>query len=70
MNRIDLIASLCKSSEVICDIGCDHAQVIVKAIKNYGVKYGYACDKCYISHVVPSKKWKESKYNKYGKRQQ
>ena len=32
--------------------------------------YGYACDKCYISHVVPSKKWKESKYNKYGKRQQ
>lgn len=44
MNRIDLIASLCKSSEVICDIGCDHAQVIVKAIKNYGVKYGYACD--------------------------
>ena len=44
MNRIDLIASLCKSSEVICDIGCDHAQVIVKAIKNYGVKFGYACD--------------------------
>lgn len=44
MNRIDLIASLCKNSEVICDIGCDHAQVIVKAIKNYGVKLGYACD--------------------------
>ena len=44
MNRIDLIASLCKSSEAICDIGCDHAQVIVKAIKNYGVKFGYACD--------------------------
>ena len=44
MNRIDLIASLCNNSEVICDIGCDHAQVIVKAIKNYGVKFGYACD--------------------------
>lgn len=44
MNRIDLIASLCKSSEVICDIGCDHAQVLIKAIKNYGVKQGYACD--------------------------
>lgn len=28
---------------------------------------GWACDKCYIEQVVPSKKWKGNKYNRYGK---
>ena len=25
----------------------------------------YACDKCYIEQVIPSKKWKESRFNRY-----
>lgn len=28
-------------------------------------KSGFACEQCYASHVVPSAKWKGSKYNKY-----
>lgn len=28
-------------------------------------KKGYACEKCYVEQVVPSKKWKNNKYNKY-----
>lgn len=30
-------------------------------------KKGFACDTCFIEQVMPSKKWKESKYNRYGK---
>ena len=26
---------------------------------------GYACNECYITQVIPSKKWKESKGNRY-----
>lgn len=29
-------------------------------------KRGFACDKCYVEQVVPSKKWKGNKYNFYG----
>lgn len=44
MNRIDLLASLSTGSEVVCDIGCDHAHVMINAIKYHGVKRGLACD--------------------------
>ena len=44
MKRIDLIASLAKGSHIICDIGCDHAYTVIKAIKNYGVSYAIASD--------------------------
>ncbi len=44
MNRIELLASLCKGSKVICDIGCDHAYVIVQAIEKYGVAQALAVD--------------------------
>ena len=27
---------------------------------------GYACDKCYVEQVIPSKKWKNSKGYRYG----
>ena len=30
-------------------------------------KRGFACDLCFKEQVMPSKKWKESKYNRYGK---
>ncbi|MBO7715226.1 MAG: hypothetical protein J6S85_16780 [Methanobrevibacter sp.] len=30
-------------------------------------KNGFACDLCFKEQVMPSKKWKESKYNRYGK---
>ena len=28
-------------------------------------KRGYACDKCYVEQVIPSKKWKENRFNWY-----
>ena len=44
MNRLDLIASYTKGSKVVCDIGCDHAYALVKALKDYGVEKGIAAD--------------------------
>ncbi|MDE7263539.1 MAG: class I SAM-dependent methyltransferase [Anaeroplasmataceae bacterium] len=44
MNRIQRIASFCKGSKVVCDIGCDHAYTLVYAIKNFGVEKGIAAD--------------------------
>lgn len=44
MNRINLLASLCKGSNIVCDIGCDHAYVLIEAIKSYNVKKGIASD--------------------------
>ena len=44
MDRIERIASLCKGSVCVCDVGCDHAYVLTKAIKQYGVKRGIASD--------------------------
>ncbi|MGM9970294.1 MAG: tRNA (adenine(22)-N(1))-methyltransferase [Anaeroplasma sp.] len=44
MNRLDLLASLCKDSNTICDIGCDHAYTVIKALKYYGVKKAIAAD--------------------------
>lgn len=44
MNRIELLASLTKGSNIVCDVGCDHAYVLIEAIKKYGVKKGIAAD--------------------------
>ena len=44
MNRIDLLASLCKGSNIVCDVGCDHGYVLIKAILDYNVCKGIACD--------------------------
>ena len=44
MNRIELIASLAKNSEVLLDIGCDHAYALIEAIKKYNVKHAIASD--------------------------
>ncbi len=44
MNRIELLASLAQGSNCLCDIGCDHAYVLIEAIKKYNVKKGLACD--------------------------
>lgn len=44
MDRIDLLASLCKGSDTICDVGCDHAYVLVKALLEYDCKRGIASD--------------------------
>lgn len=44
MDRIDVLASLCKGEEVICDVGCDHAYVLVKALTEYGCQKGIAAD--------------------------
>ncbi len=44
MDRIKRIASLCKRSKVVCDIGCDHAYALVHAIREYGVEQGIAAD--------------------------
>lgn len=44
MNRLSLLACLSKGSEILCDVGCDHAYVLVDAIKYHGVKRGIAAD--------------------------
>lgn len=44
MNRISFLASLCKGSRIVCDIGCDHGYVLIEAIKQFGVERGIACD--------------------------
>ena len=44
MDRIDLLASLAKNSNCVLDVGCDHAFVLIKAIKKYGCKSGIASD--------------------------
>ena len=44
MDRLELLASLAKGSKCLCDVGCDHAYAIIKAIKNYGVERGIAAD--------------------------
>lgn len=44
MNRIKTIASFCKGSKAVCDIGCDHAYTLVYAILDYGVERGIAAD--------------------------
>ncbi len=44
MNRIELLASLSNSSNVLLDIGCDHAYVLINALKKYNVKRGIAAD--------------------------
>ncbi len=44
MNRIDLLASLAKDSNVLLDVGCDHAYTVISACKNYNVKKAIASD--------------------------
>ncbi len=44
MERIELLASLTKGSNSLLDLGCDHAYVLVEAIKRYDVKTGIASD--------------------------
>ena len=44
MNRINLLASQCLGSNVVCDVGCDHGYVLIEAIKSYGVSHGIASD--------------------------
>ena len=44
MDRIELLASLAKDSNCVLDVGCDHAFVLIKAIKKYGCKSGIASD--------------------------
>lgn len=44
MNRIDLLAYLASDSKILCDVGCDHAYVLIKAILNHNVKKGIAAD--------------------------
>ena len=44
MDRINLLASLCKDSNTICDVGCDHAYVLVKALLEYNCNRGIASD--------------------------
>ncbi len=44
MERIDLLASLTKGFDVICDIGCDHGYVALEAIKKYNVKHAISAD--------------------------
>ena len=38
MNRIELLASLSRYSSTLLDIGCDHAYVLITALKKYDVK--------------------------------
>ena len=44
MNRIDYITSLATGYKSLADVGCDHAFISIKALKNYGVKKAYALD--------------------------
>lgn len=44
MHRIDLLASLCSGSKVLCDVGCDHAYVLTLALEKYNVSFGIAAD--------------------------
>lgn len=44
MKRIELLASLSKGSNILCDVGCDHAYVLIEALNKYNVKSGIACD--------------------------
>lgn len=44
MNRIELLASLAKDSNVLLDLGCDHSYVLIEALKKYNVKKGIASD--------------------------
>lgn len=44
MDRINLLSSLCEGSECVCDVGCDHAYVVVKALLDYNCKRGIAAD--------------------------
>lgn len=44
MNRIDYITSLATGYNSLADVGCDHAFISIKALKDYGVKKAYALD--------------------------
>ncbi len=44
MQRIELLASLSRGSNSLLDLGCDHAYVLIEAIKKYDVKRGIASD--------------------------
>ena len=44
MDRIDLLASLAKDSNVLVDVGCDHGYSLIKAIKYYNVNNAIAID--------------------------
>ena len=44
MNRLELLAFYAKDSKVLCDIGCDHAYALIRAITNYNVDRGIAAD--------------------------
>ncbi len=44
MKRINLLASLCANTNSLVDIGTDHAYVPILAIKDYNVRYAFACD--------------------------
>lgn len=44
MDRINKLASLTAGSKIVCDIGCDHAYTLVKAIEEYKVLKGIGVD--------------------------
>lgn len=45
----------------ICGRLCDNEPHDAKPYK----QSGFACDKCYVEQVIPSKKWKNSKGYRY-----
>lgn len=44
MKRIEALAALTQGSNIVCDIGCDHAYTLITAVQKYGVSFGYAMD--------------------------
>ena len=42
MNRLDSICSLIPADSIVCDIGCDHAYLLLKLYPK--IKKGFACD--------------------------
>lgn len=44
MDRLKKIASYTEGSQIVCDIGCDHAYALVYSIQDYGVQQGIAAD--------------------------
>lgn len=44
MKRIEALAALTQGSNIVCDIGCDHAYTLITAVQKYGVSFGYAVE--------------------------
>ena len=64
MDRIELLSSLLKKSNIVADCGCDHGYVLIDALRKYDVKEAIFIDVNKEPLALANKNFNNSNINK------